>query len=167
MQKQAEEMSKTNPPAKMDVKKKMAEMQAQAKEEEARQEQEEKREKEKLQAALKLQLAAPGPPQFTATSSLTKKIVEDEVRLIQTGTSTLTPNALLDAWKAAIAGKPLNDFSNDISNGSVTTRLFVSMRIGDQEKVTLEARREAGGKITRIEIYYTLPKPSIDSDQSD
>ena len=175
MQKQADELQKQNPPAKMDLKKKMAEMQAQAKEEEARQEKEEKLEKEKLQAALKKQLEAPGPlafpdwtpatPQFTAKGSPAKKIVDDEVKIIQTGTSTLTPNALLDAWKAAIAGKPINDFSNDMSsNGSVTTRLFLSTRTGSEEKVALEASREAGGKITRVEISTPLPKPNIEGD---
>ena len=175
MQKQADELQKQNPPAKMDLKKKMAEMQAQAKAEEARQEQEEKREKEKLQAALKKQLEAPGPlafpdwtpatPQFTAKGSPAKKIVNDEVRIIQTGTSTLTPNELLDAWKASVADKPLNNFSNNIrSNGSVTTRLYVSTRTDSEEKVTLEASREAGGKITLVEISTALPKPNIEGD---
>jgi hypothetical protein len=174
MQKEADELNKANPPP-ADAKKKLAEMEAQAKAEEAREEQEEKREKEKLQVALKKQLEAPGPlafpdwtpttPQFTAKSSLTKKIVDDEVRIIQTGTSALTPNELLDAWKASVADKPLNNFSNNIrSNGSVTTRLFVSTRTGSEEKVTLEASREAGGKITLVEISTALPKPNIDSE---
>jgi hypothetical protein len=174
MQKEANELNKKNPPP-PDAKKKLAEMAAQAKAEETRQEQEEKREKEKLEAALKKQLEAPSPlalpdwtpatPQFTAKGSPAKKIVNDEVRIIQTGTSTLTPNELLDAWKASVAGKPLNNFSNNIrSNGSVTTRLYVSTRTGSEEKVTLEASREAGGKITRVEIYTALPKPNIDSE---
>ena len=174
MQKEANELNKKNPPP-PDAKKKLAEMAAQAKAEEARQEQEEKRENEKLQAALKKQLEAPGPlalpdwtpatPQFTAKGSPAKKIVNDEVRIIQTGTSTLTPNELLDAWKASVADKPLNNVSNNIrSNGSVTTRLYVSTRTDSEEKVTLEASREAGGKITRVEIYTALPKPNIDSE---
>jgi hypothetical protein len=174
MQKEANELNKKNPPP-PDAKKKLAEMAAQAKAEEARQEQEEKRENEKLQAALKRQLEAPGPlalpdwtpatPQFTAKGSPAKKIVNDEVRIIQTGTSTLTPNELLDAWKASVADKPLNNVSNNIrSNGSVTTRLYVSTRTDSEEKVTLEASREAGGKITRVEIYTALPKPNIDSE---
>ena len=174
MQKEANELNKKNPPP-PDAKKKLAEMAAQAKAEEARQEQEEKRENEKLQAVLKKQLEAPGPlafpdwtpatPQFTAKGSPAKKIVDDEVRIIQTGTSTLTPNELLDAWKASVADKPLNNFSNNIrSNGSVTTRLFVSTRTGSEEKVTLEASREAGGKITLVKIYTALPKPNIDSE---
>jgi hypothetical protein len=174
MQKEANELSKKNPPP-PDAKKKLAEMQAQAKAEEARQEQEEKREKEKLQAALKKQLEAPSPLafpdwtpatlQFTAKGSPGKKIVGDEVRIIQTGTSALTPNELLDAWKASVADKPLNNVSNNIrSNGSVTTRLYVSTRTDSEEKVTLEASREAGGKITLVEISTALPKPNIDNE---
>ena len=174
MQKEANELNKKNPPP-PDAKRKLAEMEAQAKAEEAHQEQEEKREKEKLQAALKKQLEAPGPlalpdwtpatPQFTAKGSPAKKIVNDEVRIIQTGTSALTPNELLDAWKASVADKPLNNVSNNIrSNGSVTTRLYVSTRTDSEEKVTLEASREAGGKITLVEIYTALPKPIIDSE---
>ena len=175
MQKQAEESSKTSPASKMDMKKKLAEMEKQAKEEEARQEQEEKLEKQKLQAALKKQLDEPGAlalpdwtpatPQFAPKGSLAKKIVEDEVRIIQSGTSTLAPRELLEAWKTAVADKALNNFSNDISsNGSVTTRLVVSTRTGSEEKVTLEARREADGKITQVEIYQTLPKPNLESE---
>src|SRR5947207_6050194 len=110
MQKQAAEIQKQNPTS-PDAKKKLAEMEAQGKEEEAQQAQAEKREKEKLQAALKKQLEAPGPvvlpdwtpvtPQFKATGSPTRKIVDDEVRIIQTGSSSLTPKELADGWEAA------------------------------------------------------------------
>src|SRR6267378_664723 len=100
MLKEAQEMQKEakklENPAAPDTKEKLAEMLSQAKEEEARQEQEEKREKEKLQAALKKQLEAPGPamlprwtpatPEFTAAGAPAKKIVDDEVRIVQTGT---------------------------------------------------------------------------------
>ena len=174
--KDAEEMQKTGQTAKPeDMKKKMREIEAQAKEEEARQEREEQEEKEKLQAALKKQLAEPGPtalpewtpatPQFTAEGTPTKKIVDDEVRLVQTGKSPLPPRELLKAWKSGVASKPLNNFSNDVSsNGNVTTRLFVSTRTDPEEKVRLEAHREVDEKITRVEISYCLPKPKIDND---
>ncbi len=88
-------------------------MLSQAKEEEARQEQEEKREKEKLQAALKKQLEAPGPvvlpdwtpatPEFKAAGAPARKIVDDEVKIVQTGTSSLTPEKIADNWQAAAA----------------------------------------------------------------
>jgi hypothetical protein len=176
MQKEAAELRKTNPPAKSEsTKKKMAEMQKQAEEEVARGEQEEKEEKAKLEAALKKQLNAPGrvalpdwtpaTPQFIAKGAATKKIVNDEVRLVQSGTSTLTPRELLKAWKAAVADKPLNNTSNDItSNGSVTTRLFLSTRKEPEEKVRLDAFRDPGEKVTRVEMSYCLPKPDIESE---
>jgi hypothetical protein len=72
-------------------------MEAMAKQEAARQEEQEKREKEKLQAALKKQLEAPGPvvlpdwtpatPEFKAAGAPARKIVDDEVRIVQSGTS--------------------------------------------------------------------------------
>jgi hypothetical protein len=174
--KDAEELQKTSPPAKPEeMKKKLQEMQVQAKEEEARQEQEEKEEKEKLQAALKKQLAEPGlaglpdwtpaTPKFSAEGAPLKKIVDDEVCLVQTGKSALLPRELLAAWKAGVADKPLNNFSNDVSsNGNVTTRLFVSTRTDPEQKVRLEAHRDVDGRVTRVEISYCLPKPKLGED---
>ena len=95
MQKEANKLQKQNPTS-PDTKNKLTEMLSQAKEEEARQEQQEKREKEKLQAALKKQLEAPGPvvlpdwtpatPEFKAAGAPARKIVGDEVKIVQTGT---------------------------------------------------------------------------------
>jgi tRNA U34 5-methylaminomethyl-2-thiouridine-forming methyltransferase MnmC len=175
IQKEAGELQKQNPTS-PDTKKKLAEMEAQAKEEEARQEQEEKREKEKLQAALKKQLDAPGPvvlpdwtpttPQFKAVDKPAKKIVADEVRIVQTGTSSLTPKELADGWEAAaVAAKNLNHGRNNISvNGKLTTIMFLSTRTDPVQEVKLEASREPGGKITQVEISSPLPKPNIESE---
>ena len=174
MQKKAGELQRN--PASLDTRKKLAEMEAQAKEEEARQEQEEKREKEKLQAALKKQLDAPGPialpdwtpatPQFKAADKPTKKIVDDEVRIVQTGTSSLTPKELADSWEAAaVAAQNLNHGRNNISvNGKLTTIMFLSTRSEPVERVELEASREPDGKITQVEISSPLPKPEIESE---
>jgi hypothetical protein len=95
MQKKASELQK-NPTSAVGGKK-LAEMEAMAKQEAARQEEQEKREKEKLQAALKKQLEAPGPvvlpdwtpatPEFKAAGAPARKIVDDEVRIVQSGTS--------------------------------------------------------------------------------
>jgi len=175
IQKEAGELQKQNPTS-PDTKKKLAEMEAQAKEEEARQEQAEKREKEKLQAALKKQLDAPGPislpnwtpttPQFKANGAPTKKIVDDEVRIVQTGASSLTPKELADGWEAAaVAAKNLNHGRNNISvNGKLTTIMFLSTRSEPVERVELEASREPDGKITQVEISSPLPKPEIESE---
>ena len=175
MQKEAGELQKQNPTA-PDRKKKLAEMEAQAREEEARQEREEKHEKEKLQAALKTQLEAPGlislpdwtptTPQFKANGAPTKKIVDNEVRIVQTGVSSLTPKELADGWEAAaVAAKNLNHGRNNIEvNGKLTTIMFLSTRTDPVQEVKLEASREPGGKITQIEISSPLPKPDIGSE---
>jgi hypothetical protein len=175
MQKEAKELQKQNP-APQDTKKKLADMLAQAKEEEARQEQQEQREKEKLQAALKKQLEAPGPivlpdwtpstPEFKAAGAPTRKIVEDEVRIVQTGTSSLTPEKIADRWQAAAsAANNLNQSLNKISvNGKITRILFLSTRTDPRQEVELEASREPDSKITQVEISSPLPKPDIESD---
>jgi len=175
MQKEAKELQKQNP-ASQDTKKKLADMLSQAKEEEARQEVQEQREKNKLQAALKKQLEAPGPivlpdwtpstPEFKAAGAPTRKIVEDEVRIVQTGTSSLTPEKIADSWQAAAAAaNNLNQSLNKISvNGKITRILFLSTRTDPRQEVELEASREPDSKITQVEISSPLPKPDIGSD---
>lgn len=168
--KQAQEMQKESGPSKPA---KMSDLKKQADEIMAQQEKEEAEQKQKEQAALQKQLAEPGPvalpdwtpatPGFKATSSLTKKIVVDQVRVVQTGTSTVAPEEILQAWEAAVADKPLNHFFNrGTSNGDVSDRLDISTRSEPVQKVRLEARREAGAKITQITVSLELPKPSED-----
>jgi predicted Holliday junction resolvase-like endonuclease len=172
MQKEAKEIQKQNP----DAKKKLAEMLSQAKEEEAKQEQEEKRENEKLQAALKKQLDAPGPvvlpdwtpatPEFKAAGVPARKIVDDQVKIVQTGTSSLTPEKIADSWQAtATAANNLNQSLNKISvNGKITRILFLSTRTDPSQEVELEASREPNSKVTQIQISSPLPKPDIESE---
>jgi hypothetical protein len=175
MQKEAKERQKQNPKS-PDTKKKLAEMLSQAKEEEARQEQEEKREKEKVQTALKKQLEAPGPivlpdwtpatPEFKAAGAPARKIVDDEVKIVQTGTSSLTPEKIADSWQAAAtAANNLNQSLNKINvNGKITRILFLSTRTDPRQEVELEASREPDSKITQVEISLPLPKPNIESE---
>jgi hypothetical protein len=175
MQKEAKELQKQNPTS-QDTKKKLADMLSQAKKEEARQEQEEKQEKEKLQAGLKKQLEAPGPivlpdwtpatPEFKPAGPPARKIVEDEVRIVQTGTSSVTPEKIADSWQAAAtAANNLNQSLNKISvNGKITRILFLSTRTDPRQEVELEASREPDAKITQVEISSPLPKPDIESE---
>ena len=164
MLKQAQELQKESGPAKSPVK--MSDLKKQADEIQAQQKQEEEKEK----AALQKQVAAPGPvalpdwtpitPQFHATGGAAKKIVDDEVRIIQTGTSPLSPKELGDAWEATVAGKEINRSRNNItSNGAPTVVLFLSTRTEPREEVRMEASREADGKITEVNISSPLPKP--------
>lgn len=175
MQKEATQLQKDNPTSPA-TKKKLAEMLSQAKEEEARQEEQEKREKEEQQAALKKQLEAPGPvvlpnwtpatPQFKAAGAPTRKIVDDEVRIVQTGTSSLPPEKLADSWEAAaVAANNINHSrSNNNFNGKITMIMFLSTRTDPVQEVELEASREPGSKTTQVEISSPLPKPDIESE---
>jgi hypothetical protein len=175
MQKEAKELQKQNPTP-QDTKKKLAEMLSQAKEEEARQEEQEKQEKEKLQAALKKQLEAPGPvvlpdwtpatPEFKAAGGPARKIVDDEVKIVQIGTSSLTPEKIADSWQAAAnAANNLNQSLNKLNvNGKITRILFLSTRTDPRQEVELEASREPDSKITQVEISSPLPKPNIESE---
>jgi hypothetical protein len=108
----------------------------------------------------------PATPQFHAADKPTRKIVDKEVKIIQTGTSSLTPKELADNWEAAaVAAKDLNHGRNNISvNGTLTTIMFLSTRTDPVQEVKLEASREPGGKITQVEISSPLPKPDIGSE---
>jgi hypothetical protein len=173
--KQAQEMQKSS--GSPDARKKLAEMEAMAKEQAAQQEQEEKQEKEKLQAALKKQLDAPGPvafpdwtpvtPEFKPAGKPTKKLVDEEVKIVQTGTSLLTPEQLADSWESAtvVKEKNLSRGRNNLNvNGKITRILSLSTQTNPVEKVELEASREPNSKVTQVEISSPLPKPDIASE---
>jgi len=168
--KQAQEMQKQSGSAKPA---KMSDLQKQAAELEAQQAKEEADEKQKEQAALQKQLAEPGPvafpdwtpttPGFKANSSPTKKIVEDQVKVVQTGTSAAEPEEILKAWEVSVADKPLNHvYNRGSSNGNISDRLDISTRTDPVQKVRLEARRGAGAKVTQVSISLELPKPYED-----
>ncbi len=173
--KQAQEMQKSS--GSPDARKKLAEMEAMAKEQAAQQEQEEKQEKEKLQAALKKQLDAPGPvafpdwtpvtPEFKPAGKPAKKLVDEEVKIVQTGTSSLTPDQLADSWESAtvVKEKNLSRGRNNLNvNGKITRILSLSTQTNPVEKVELEASREPNSKVTQVEISSPLPKPDIASE---
>src|SRR5262249_53881708 len=143
MLKQAQELQKESGSAKTPVK--MSDLKKQADEIEAQQ----KLDEEKEKAALQKQVDAPGPvtlpdwtpstPQFHTTGAAAKKIVEDEVRIIQTGTSPLSPKELGDAWEASVAGKEINRSRNNItSNGAPSVVLFLSTRTEPEQEVRME-----------------------------
>jgi hypothetical protein len=175
--KQAQEMQKSaKNPGSLDTRKKLADMEAMAKQEATRQEQEEKNEKEKLQAALKKQVDAPGPvafpdwmpatPEFKPAGKPAKKLVDEEVKIVQTGTSSLTPEKIAESWQAAAAAaNNLNQSLNKMNvNGKITRILFLSTRTDPRQEVELEASREPDSKVTQIEISSPLPKPEIGSE---
>ncbi len=174
MQKSARDLQKN--PGSKDARKNLADLEAMAKEQAAQQEQDEKREKDELQTALKKQLDAPGPvafpdwmpvtPEFKPAGKPTKKLVDEQVKIVQTGTSSLTPEKIADSWQAAAsAANNLNQSLNKLNvNGKVTRILFLSTRTDPRQEVELEASREPGSKVTQIEIASPLPKPDIGSE---
>ena len=126
----------------------------------------------KEKAALKKQLEAPGPialpawtpklPQFTPAGPATKKIIDEQVYIIVTGTSPLTPAELGDAWEAV----KTNDMSLGRSNNSIndTKTVIITLRPQDPAlgEVRLEATRKPKDKITQITVTSPLPKPEVD-----
>ena len=108
----------------------------------------------------------PATPEFKAEGAPARKIVDDEVRIVQTGTSSLTPEKIADSWQAAAnATNNLNQSLNKINvNGKITRILFLSTRTDPRQEVELEASREPDSKITQVEISSPLPKPEIGSE---
>lgn len=116
LQKQAQEMQKSardlsKKPGSRDTPKNLADLEAITKEQAAQQEQDERREKNELQTALKKQAEAPGPvafpdwmpvtPEFKPAGQPTKKLVDEQVKIVQTGTSSITPEKIAGSWQAA------------------------------------------------------------------
>jgi hypothetical protein len=150
MQKSVRDLQKNS--GSTDAKKNLSDLEAMAEKQVAQQEQEEKREKEEFQAALKKQLDAPGPvtlpdwtpatPEFKSAGKPAKKIVDEEVKIVQTGTSSLAPEKIADSWQAAAnAANNLNQSLNKMNvNGKITRILFLSTRTDPRQEVELEAQ---------------------------
>src|SRR5260370_17859525 len=174
MQKSARDLQKN--PGSPDTRKKLADMEAMAKQQVAQQEQEEKDEKEKLQTSLKKQLDAPGPvafpdwmpatPEFKPAGKPTKKLIDEEVKIVQSGTSSLTPEKIAESWQAAAGvANNLNQSLNKMNvNGKITRILFLSTRTEPRQEAELEASSEPDSKVTQVEISSPLPKPEIGSE---
>ena len=132
------------------------------------------KEEAKQKAALQKQLEAPGPvalpdwtpkvPQFKPAGPATKKIVDDEVYIIVTGTSPLTPAQLGDSWEAAKGDKLNSSRSNNSSNDTKTVFIYLSTREEPLQKVVLEATRAPEEKITHVTISSPLPKPVVEEE---
>ena len=132
------------------------------------------KEEAKEKAALQKQLEAPGPvklpdwtpkvPQFKADGPAAKKIVDDEVDIVQTGTSPLTPAELGDSWEAAKGDKLNSSRSNNSVNDTKTVFIYLYARSEPPEKVVLEATRAPEEKITHVKISSPLPKPEIEDE---
>src|SRR5205085_2317591 len=108
----------------------------------------------------------PAVPQFTPAGPPARKLVDGEPKIIQTGTSPLSPEALCDAWDKFKNEK----FSHERGGSEINHNadLYVSYRNNeDNATVKLEAERKAGAKITHVTISSPLPVPSPAAAQGD
>ena len=132
------------------------------------------KEEAKEKAALQKQLEAPGPvtlpdwtpkvPEFKPAGPVSKKIVGDEVDIIQTGTSLLTPAALGDSWETAKGDKLNSSRTNGSYNDTKVITIYLSTRQEPLQSVVLEARRAPEEKITHVTISSPLPKPVVEEE---
>jgi hypothetical protein len=132
------------------------------------------KEEAKEKAALQKQLEAPGPvalpdwtpkvPQFRPAGPVSKKIAGDEVDIIQTGTSPLTPAAVGDSWETAKGDKLNSSRTNGSYNDTKVVTIYLSTRQEPLQSVVLEAKRAPEDQITHITISSPLPKPEIEEE---
>src|SRR5438132_6357857 len=158
-------MENANKPAsKADMKK----LEQQAKAQMDQMEAENKAEEAKQKAAAQAVVDAKGPtafpdwtpqvPQFTPSGPPARKLVDGQPKIIQTGTSPLSPEALCDAWDKFANPK----FSHERGGSEINRNadLYVSFRNSeDNTEVKMEAERKAGAKVTRVTISSPLPAP--------
>ena len=159
-------MENANKPAsKADMKK----LEQQAKAQMDQMEAENKADEAKQKAAAQAVVDAKGPtsfpdwappvPQFTPSGPPARKLVDGEPKIIQTGTSSLSPEALCDEWDKFKKEK----FSHERGGSEINHNadLYVSFRNGeDNTEVKMEAERKAGAKVTHVTISTPLPVPS-------
>ena len=163
MKKALEDANK--PASKADMKKLEEQAKAQIDQAEA----ENKAEETKRKAAAQSVVDAKGPtsfpnwmpevPQFTPSGPPVRKLVDGEPKVVQTGTSPLSPDALCDAWDKFANPKFSHERGGSEFNHNAD--LYVSYRNSeDSTAVKLEAERKAGAKITHVTISSPLPLPS-------
>lgn len=100
----------------------------------------------------------PPVPQFKPDGPVSKKKVDGEERIAQTGTSPLTPAELGNSWETAKTA----EFIRSRNNLNVNDKIIVKVTLIDyhapKEEVHLEAVRGPKEKITHVTIYSPLPK---------
>ncbi len=159
-------MENANKPAsKADMEKMERETKAQIDQAEAENKAEEAKQKAAAQAVVDVKGPVslpdwtPQVPQFTPSGPPARKLVDGEPKVIQIGTSPLSPEALCDAWDKFSNPKFSHERTGSEINHSVD--LFVSFRNSeDGSAVRLEAERKAGAKVTHVTISSPLPVPS-------
>jgi hypothetical protein len=160
-------MEDVNKPAakKPDMKQMEKETMAQIDQADAANKAEEVKQKAELQAVVdakgpvSLPDWAPQVPQFTPSGPAARKLIDGEPKIIVTGTSPLSPEALCDAWDKFANPKYSHERTGSEINHNVD--LFDGYRNNeDNSQVKMEAERKAGTKITHVTISSPLPIPT-------
>ena len=100
----------------------------------------------------------PRVPEFKPAGPPARKLVDGEARIVQTGTSPLSPEAIADEWDKFANPKFSHERTGSEINHNVD--LFVTYRRGeDNSEVKLEVERKAGAKITHVTISSPIPMP--------
>jgi hypothetical protein len=100
----------------------------------------------------------PPVPQFKPDGPVSKKKVDGEEKIAQTGTSPLTPAELGNAWETEKTARFSRARNNLNVNNEITVKVTLTTFDEPKEEVHLEAVRGAKEKITRVTIYSPLPK---------
>jgi hypothetical protein len=93
----------------------------------------------------------PAVPQFNPAGPPARKMVDGEAKIIQTGTSPLSPDKIADEWDKFVNPKFSHERTGSLINNAAD--LFVTYRkVDDNTEVKLEVERKAGEKTTHVTI---------------
>jgi hypothetical protein len=101
---------------------------------------------------------APPVPQFKPDGPVARKKIDGEEKLVQTGTSPLTPAQLGDSWETEKTTPFMRTRNNLTVNGKITVRVTLRDFYEPKEEVHLEAVRGPKDKVTQVTIYSPLPR---------
>lgn len=161
-------MENANKPAsKADMKKLEQQAKAQIDQAETENQAEEAKEKAAAQAVADAKGPATFPdwtpqvPQFTPDGPPARKLVNGEPKIIQTGASVLSPDALCDAWDKFAKKNAKFSHARGGSEINHNVDVYVTYRNNeDNATVKMQAERKAGGKTTKVTISSPLPVPA-------
>jgi len=100
----------------------------------------------------------PPVPHFKPDGPVSKKKVDGEERIAQTGTSPLTPAELGNSWETAKTAEFMRSRNNLNVNDKIIVKVTLTDYYAPKEEVHLEAVRGPKEKITHVTIYSPLPK---------
>jgi hypothetical protein len=100
----------------------------------------------------------PPVPQFKPDGPVSRKKVDGEEKIAQTGTSPLTPAELGDSWETAKTAEFMRLRNNLNLNEKIIVKVTLSDYYEPKEEVHLEAVRGPREQITHVTIYSPLPK---------